>query len=79
MIESHAQKLAGAKGKLIAFKCDMTKEDEIVSTFKQIVAKLGPISVLVNNAGLSHTGSLITGDPKSWKTILGKILRNERK
>ncbi|KAH1024571.1 hypothetical protein HUJ05_004033 [Dendroctonus ponderosae] len=69
-IESLAQKLAGSKGKLIAFKCDMTKEDEIVSTLQQIISKLGPISVLINNAGLSRTGSLINGDPKSWKTVL---------
>lgn len=70
-IESLAQKLSGAKGKLMAFKCDMTVEDEIVSTFQQITSKLGPISVLINNAGLSRTGSLINGDPKSWKTVLG--------
>ncbi|XP_048520623.1 farnesol dehydrogenase-like isoform X2 [Dendroctonus ponderosae] len=69
-IEALAQKLAGAKGKLIAFECDITKEDEIVSTFEQIISKLGPISVLINNAGLSQRGSLINGDPKSWKTIL---------
>lgn len=73
-VEEIAKKLAGEKGQLHAFKCDLTKEEEIISAIKEIISKLGPVHVLVNNAGLSLYGSLINGDTKNWKTILGKQL-----
>ncbi|XP_065206073.1 farnesol dehydrogenase-like [Planococcus citri] len=54
-------------GEFHALKCDVTKESEIESSFKWITAELGPITVLVNNAGtLGHslltevTGELIS-------------------
>uniref|UniRef100_A0A224XIH3 Putative dehydrogenase n=1 Tax=Panstrongylus lignarius TaxID=156445 RepID=A0A224XIH3_9HEMI len=39
-------------GSVKSYKCDVTNENEIHSTIKLIVKDLGPISVLVNNAGL---------------------------
>ncbi|KAH1007807.1 hypothetical protein HUJ04_005000 [Dendroctonus ponderosae] len=69
-VEKIAQKLTGQKGKLYAFKCDMTVEAEVIATIKQIIAKLGPISILINNAGLSLNTSLLGGDTKKWKTVL---------
>lgn len=71
-VEETAKELAGEKGQLHAFKCDMTKEEEIVSVIREIISKLGPVHVLVNNAGLSLFGSLINGDTKNWRTMLGK-------
>lgn len=70
-VEEVAKKLEGEKGKLYAFKCDLTKEEEIVSAIKNIISKLGSVYVLVNNAGLSVYGSLLNGNAKDWKTILG--------
>uniref|UniRef100_A0A069DRI7 Putative dehydrogenase n=1 Tax=Panstrongylus megistus TaxID=65343 RepID=A0A069DRI7_9HEMI len=39
-------------GSIKPYKCDVTNENEIAITIKSIVQDLGPISVLVNNAGL---------------------------
>ncbi|KAL1513591.1 hypothetical protein ABEB36_002985 [Hypothenemus hampei] len=69
-VEELSKNLSGKKGKLHAFKCDLTKEEDIVSVFEEIKNKLGPINILVNNAGLSQKGSLIDGDTKAWKTVL---------
>lgn len=69
-VEQFSKKLSGEKGKLHAFKCDMTKEAEIVSAFKQVVSKLGNISILVNNAGLMQQTDLINGDAAKWKLTL---------
>lgn len=51
----------------------MTVEEEVIATIKQIIAKLGAISILINNAGLSLSTSLLAGDTKKWKTVLGKL------
>lgn len=70
LIEELAKKLSGEKGKLHAFKCDISKEGDIVSVFKEIVRKLGNISILVNNAGLARQTDLINGDTEKWKLTL---------
>jgi NADP+-dependent farnesol dehydrogenase len=46
------------RNNLHAMKCDVSKEEEIVATFKEIDEKFGGISVLVNNAGVNAKGSL---------------------
>ncbi|ERL93066.1 hypothetical protein D910_10368, partial [Dendroctonus ponderosae] len=61
------QELKDEPGKLYAYKCDMTVEDEIVSTFKEIINELGDIHILVNNAGLMLETDLINGDTEMWK------------
>uniref|UniRef100_A0A023F714 Putative dehydrogenase n=1 Tax=Triatoma infestans TaxID=30076 RepID=A0A023F714_TRIIF len=39
-------------GTLKAYKCDCSNETEIASTMQNILADLGPISVLINNAAI---------------------------
>ncbi|ERL89092.1 farnesol dehydrogenase [Dendroctonus ponderosae] len=69
-IVEHAKQLRGAKGKLVGFKCDLTKEEDILETFDTITEELGPIHVLVNNAGVRLGGTVIDGDIEKWKTML---------
>lgn len=69
-IETHSKALESEKGKLYAFKCDLTQPDQILSTFEAITHQLGPISVLVNNAGLLYGTSIIDGDIEKWKPVL---------
>ncbi|CAG9771319.1 unnamed protein product [Ceutorhynchus assimilis] len=69
-IEEHSKQLSDEKGKLHAFKCDVTDQEEIISTVKEITEKLGPIDILVNNAGLGRATNIIDGDIQKWRTIL---------
>ncbi|CAG9771280.1 unnamed protein product [Ceutorhynchus assimilis] len=69
-LEDQAKQLAKEKGKFHAFKCDLTNQQEILTTFQQITTKLGPISVLINNAGISLSNSIIDGDISKWITVL---------
>ncbi|XP_019753459.2 farnesol dehydrogenase [Dendroctonus ponderosae] len=62
-----AGKLKNEPGKLHAYKCDLTVEDEIISTFKEIISDLGDIHILVNNAGLMLHTDLINGETAKWK------------
>ncbi|XP_018319731.1 farnesol dehydrogenase-like [Agrilus planipennis] len=70
-IEELAKKLqqANAKGKLHAVKVDMTKENEIIDGFNWVKKNLGPIHVLVNNAGGARSTTLINGDTQRWKEV----------
>ncbi|XP_076268039.1 farnesol dehydrogenase-like [Rhynchophorus ferrugineus] len=69
-VEEHAETLKNERGKLHAFKCDLTKDQEILATFKKITDTLGPIHILINNAGLALQTELIGGDISKWKQII---------
>ncbi|XP_030754325.1 farnesol dehydrogenase-like [Sitophilus oryzae] len=69
-VEQLAEDLSSEKGQLKAFKCDMTKEEEITSTIQQVIEEMGNIHILVNNAGLLQHTDLINGDTEKWKTTL---------
>ncbi|XP_060533816.1 farnesol dehydrogenase-like isoform X2 [Cylas formicarius] len=69
-VEQLATTLRGAKGKVIAVKCDMTIEDDILEAFKYVRTNLAPVSILINNAGILQATNLIDGDTEKWKTLL---------
>ncbi|MDJ0956841.1 MAG: SDR family NAD(P)-dependent oxidoreductase [Arenicellales bacterium] len=49
---------------------DMRKETEIVDAFARIQSALGPLDVLVNNAGLGYKSPLSSGDTNLWREML---------
>jgi NAD(P)-dependent dehydrogenase (short-subunit alcohol dehydrogenase family) len=51
-------------------KCDLTKEDEILSMFGRIQSELGGVDVCINNAGLSHCAPLLSGSTADWRNML---------
>ena len=48
-------------GEMYAQKCDLNDENDILKIFKFIKEKFGTIHICVNNAGLSHHASLMSG------------------
>ncbi|XP_050507274.1 farnesol dehydrogenase isoform X1 [Diabrotica virgifera virgifera] len=69
-LDALAQKLQGKKGKLYAVKADVTKEEDIKGLFKWTSANVGPVSILVNNAGCHHKTGLIGGDTAAWRATI---------
>lgn len=69
-IEALAKKLAGEKGKLYALKADLRKEEEILAAFEWMKANLGPVHILINNAGLNRMNELINGNTENWRHVV---------
>lgn len=46
-------------GKLYPVECDVTKEESVIAAFARVKDDLGPLSVLVNSAGITKESSLI--------------------
>lgn len=60
-----------AKGKKIyPVQCDITKEEDVIAAFQWIKSNLGPIHVLINNAGVAKPTSLLEGSTEQFKQIL---------
>ncbi|XP_018576644.1 farnesol dehydrogenase-like [Anoplophora glabripennis] len=69
-LEALAKKLSGKKGKLYPVKTDVSKEEDILNAFKWIKENLGPVHILVNNAGVGGHTTLADGDTEIWKNII---------
>ncbi|KAK4879383.1 hypothetical protein RN001_007529 [Aquatica leii] len=69
-IEELASNLKNSSGKLYAIKADVTKESDILNAFDWITNNIGPVHILINNAGVYKTANLLDGKTESWKLIL---------
>lgn len=47
-----ADSIAGAGGSARVFQADVAQEDDVVRLFAEVDERLGPVNVLVNNAGI---------------------------
>src|SRR6266702_999999 len=54
-----AKEIREAKGKAESFALDVTKRDDCVAMAKQIADKIGPVSILVNNAGIARRNGML--------------------
>lgn len=69
-VEELNKTLTGKPGKLHPYKCDVTNETEIISSFKWIQDNIGPIHVLINNAGVARPTTLIDGSTEEWRKVI---------
>jgi gluconate 5-dehydrogenase len=53
-----------------SFQFDITKEDAVLEAVSEIESKVGPIHVLVNNAGVQHRAPLEEFELHDWQRVL---------
>ncbi|MFL6818436.1 MAG: SDR family NAD(P)-dependent oxidoreductase [Bradyrhizobium sp.] len=68
-----AGEIRSAGGKAESFKLDVTRGEDCAALAKQVAAEIGPVSILVNNAGINRRNAF-TADPeavlKDWQDIM---------
>ncbi|MFM9950417.1 MAG: SDR family oxidoreductase [Saprospiraceae bacterium] len=57
-------------GNAIAFKADVSKEDQVVAMFKETIATFGTVDILVNNAGLQRDAAFHEMSLQDWQFVL---------
>src|SRR5512141_2781419 len=58
-------------GKVIQVQADTAKEDDVARLFERVDAELGPLTALVNNAGITgRAGRLDSFDAKAIRRVL---------
>ncbi len=72
--QAAAERVAGeiraAGGAAQGFRCDITKRDEVDAAVAGVTAQLGPIDVLVNNAGWDVFRPFLKTDAALWDKII---------
>ena len=70
-----ADRLAEVMGeKPVAVPCDVTVEDQVRQMFDAVLERHGHLDVLVNNAGLGGTASIVEMTDEQWHAVLDVTL-----
>lgn len=56
-------------GTAVLFPCDVSRQSEVAEAFAAAEAELGPVDVLVNNAGVSHVGTVETTEEEDFDRV----------
>jgi 3-oxoacyl-[acyl-carrier protein] reductase len=67
--------IEAAGGSALGIGCDVSDEDSVSAAAERVAAELGPIGVLVNNAGVLRDNLLFKMSATDWDTVLGVHLR----
>ena len=74
-LETIAAEINTAGGKAVAITLDVTEPTSIGNAFSAAEQRLGPITLLVNNAGINVTRSLLEYDEGDWNKVMDTNLK----
>jgi len=64
------EKLAGRGSRVAAVPLDVTNPDSVADAFDAAASALGPITVVVNNAGIAITKPLLDQTEEDWQQVI---------
>src|SRR6202012_2180545 len=70
-----AQKFKGETG-IAVYKGDVSSYDACAAGLKQVETDLGPIEVLVNNAGITRDATFHRMKPEQWSAVINTNLNS---
>ncbi|MAS42601.1 MAG: beta-ketoacyl-ACP reductase [Rhodobacteraceae bacterium] len=73
--EAAAAEIAAAGGTAIGLEVDILDKAAVTSAFARAEAELGPIDVLVNNAGFSRDKYMTKMEESDWDIVHGVVLK----
>jgi 3-oxoacyl-[acyl-carrier protein] reductase len=68
-----AKEIREAGGSAESFALDVTRRDDCITIAKKVAEKVGPVSILVNNAGIARRNGMTGADDaviKDWEDII---------
>lgn len=71
------QEISTAGGTGITYTCDVSKEDQVIKMFADVIAKFETVDILVNNAGLQRDAAFQDMTLEQWNFVLGVNLTGQ--
>jgi NAD(P)-dependent dehydrogenase (short-subunit alcohol dehydrogenase family) len=76
-VDDSASALAGSLPERAIFvKCDVSNGRQVAEAFEMISSRLGDTSILINNAGIQHYGTVTETSEQEWDHVLGVNLKS---
>jgi len=69
--EAVLKEITEAGGKGIVCQCDVSKEDQVVKMFQDVISQFGTVDILVNNAGVQKDAKFTEMTLDQWNTVIG--------
>jgi 2-hydroxycyclohexanecarboxyl-CoA dehydrogenase len=73
--EAVGRSIEGSGGRAGAYRCDIANQEDVMATLSAIRTDLGPIDVLVNNAGWDAFRPFLKTSPADWEKLISVNLR----
>jgi 3-oxoacyl-[acyl-carrier protein] reductase len=70
-----ARELASLGVKTSALRLDVSKSDQVVKAFEDIVSEFGRLDILVNNAGITKDGLVLRMKEDDWDAVININLK----
>ena len=64
-----AAEIESEGGKAVPYPCDVVVQREVLASFDEVAATLGPIDILLNSAGISHVGTVETTTEEDFDRV----------
>jgi NAD(P)-dependent dehydrogenase (short-subunit alcohol dehydrogenase family) len=68
--EAVSAAIGDAGGTAHAHSLDVTDEGQVTTTFREILPRYGHLDIVVNNAGVSHVGTILETSVADWERVL---------
>lgn len=68
--------IISAGGAALALHADVSDEVQVAAMFEELEGKLGPVEVLVNNAGITKDNLLLRMSPEDFDVVIATNLRS---
>src|SRR3954464_4702812 len=75
--EAVLKEITDANGAGITYACDVSKEEQVIKMFADVVARFGTVDILVNNAGLQRDAKFTEMTLEQWNFVLGVNLTGQ--
>lgn len=70
-LEALRASIADDGGRAVALRLDVTKPEDAPRALDEAQAALGPVTILVNNAGVAVTKPLLDHTEEDWRNVMG--------
>ena len=74
-LEQTARRISEAGGRAVAIPCDISDENQVRTLVERTQAEVGPIDVLINNAGMLLAGPIDQFELADWDRVMAVNLR----
>lgn len=71
------KEITDSGGKGITYQCDVSKEDQVIAMFQDVVSQLGTVDILVNNAGIQKDAQFTEMTIDQWNAVIGVNLTGQ--
>ena len=74
--EAVVSEIEAAGGTGLAVGADVSDEEAVAAMFEEVASRLGPVGVLVNNAGITRDNLLLRMGPEDFDAVIATNLRS---